>query len=93
MRPGIGELMGVLREGRVHYEDYDVAVLTGVILKDMARGLKGEGGSLAMIPSYVGPVERIPVDEPVIVIDAGGTNLRSALVRFDGTGEPHVEHS
>ncbi len=92
MKPGIGELMGALREGRVHYEDFDVAVLTGMILKDMTLGLEGKGGSLEMIPSYVGPVERIPTDEPVIVIDAGGTNLRSALVRFDAKREPHVEH-
>jgi hexokinase len=84
--------MGALRKGRAHYEDYDVAVLVGMILKDMAYGLQGKDSSLEMIPTYVGPVERIPVDEPVIVVDAGGTNLRSALVRFDATGEPQVEH-
>jgi hexokinase len=91
MKPGISELMGVLRAGRAHYADFDVAVLAGMILEDMAHGLKGKGGSLEMIPSYVGPVERIPADEPVIVVDAGGTNLRSAIVRFDVSGEAHVE--
>ena len=92
MKAGISELMGALRKGRVHYEDYDVAVLVGMILRDMAQGLEGRGGSLEMIPTYVRPPESIPADEPVIVVDAGGTNLRSALVRFDSGGEPHVEY-
>ncbi|HUJ68097.1 MAG TPA: hypothetical protein VLW86_01165 [Syntrophorhabdales bacterium] len=92
MKAGINELMDTLRKGRVHYEDYDVAVLVGMILKDMALGLEGKGSSLEMIPTYVGPAQNIPVGEPVIVLDAGGTNLRSALVRFDSSGEPHVEH-
>lgn len=92
MKRGFGDLMAALRKGRIHYEDYDVAVLTGMILKDMALGLEGKGSSLEMIPTYLSPVERIPVDEPVIVIDAGGTNLRSALVRFDAHGEARVEH-
>ncbi|MGA2106053.1 MAG: hexokinase [Syntrophorhabdales bacterium] len=90
MKQGISELMGALRKGRVHYEDYDVAVLVGMILRDMAQGLEGKGGTLEMIPTYVRPPESIPADEPVIVVDAGGTNLRSALVRFDSGGEPHV---
>ena len=92
MKPGIRELMDALRKGRVHYEDYDVALLVGMILRDMALGLEGKGGSLEMIPTYLGPAESIPAGEPVIVLDAGGTNLRSALVRFDSSGEPHVEH-
>jgi hypothetical protein len=43
MKQGISELMGALRKGRVHYEDYDVAVLVGMILRDMAQGLEGKG--------------------------------------------------
>jgi hexokinase len=92
MRAGIGELMDALRKGRAHYEDYDVAVLVGMILKDMTLGLEGRPSSLEMIPTYVGPGKNIPAGEPVIVLDAGGTNLRSALVTFDAKGEPHVEH-
>lgn len=83
--------MDVLRKGRIHYADFDVAVLSGMILREMAAGLRGKESSLEMIPSFVGPVEHIPVNRPVIVLDAGGTNLRSALVRFDGGGEPQVE--
>ena len=38
MKPGISELMGALRKGRVHYADFDVAVLAGMILEGYGSG-------------------------------------------------------
>ncbi len=54
--------------------------------EEMALGLAGKGGSLPMIPTYLSDTGRIPLNEPVAVIDAGGTNFRCALVQITEGG-------
>lgn len=54
--------------------------------EEMALGLAGKGGSLPMIPTYLSDAGKIPMGEPVVVIDAGGTNFRCGLVRFTAEG-------
>ena len=54
--------------------------------EDMERGLQGQRSSMPMIPTYLSDSGRIPQGVPAAVIDAGGTNFRSALVTFDGDG-------
>ncbi len=49
---------------------------------EMAAGLAGEGSSLRMIPTYLSAESLPRRGEPVIVLDAGGTNLRVALMEF-----------
>jgi hexokinase len=44
-----------------------------------------------MLPSYISPVNRAPAGKVVIALDAGGTNLRAARVRFDETGRAVTE--
>jgi hexokinase len=61
------------------------------VLIDMERGLKGQSSSLPMIPSYISPVAGVPPDKTVLALDAGGTNLRAALVHFDGQGKAVAE--
>ncbi len=51
-------------------------------LQEMKEGLANGNSSLKMIPTYIEIGDSIPYDTDVIVIDAGGTNLRTALVRF-----------
>ena len=53
---------------------------------EMERGLAGKGGSIPMIPTYLSDAGEIPKGEPVVVIDAGGTNFRCALVSFSDEG-------
>ena len=53
---------------------------------EMNKGLTSTGSSLPMLPSYLGINEPIPTDRPVIVIDAGGTNLRVCVVEFKSNG-------
>jgi hexokinase len=53
----------------------------------MERGLEGKTSSLAMIPSYITPVSHIPAEKTVLAMDAGGTNLRVSLVRFNRNSE------
>ncbi len=73
-------------------------------LKEMKKGLQGdEKGSLEMIPTYTTIDAEIKAGDKVIVLDAGGTNFRVALVTFDEnltpvisnykkTGMPGVHH-
>ena len=60
--------------------DVDRQALITAFLSEMEKGLKGEASSLRMIPSYVGVNGRIPKGAVAAVLDAGGTNFRSALV-------------
>ena len=54
--------------------------------EEMERGLAGEKSSLPMIPTYLSDDGAIPKAAPVVVIDAGGTNFRKALITFDDSG-------
>ena len=49
-------------------------------LSEMEKGLRGEPSSLRMIPTYVGVNGKIPQGSKAAVLDAGGTNFRSAIV-------------
>ena len=60
----------------------DAAAMTA----EMERGLAGEKSSLPMIPTYIRSEGAIPKGQSVAVIDAGGTNFRSALVTFTDGG-------
>jgi hexokinase len=58
--------------------------------QEMQKGLEGKGGSLAMLPTYIGVDKLIPPGKTALVIDAGGTNLRVCKVKFDDKGEPNI---
>jgi hexokinase len=45
-----------------------------------------------MIPAYISPAARVPPDKTVIALDAGGTNLRAALIHFDRRGKAAPEN-
>lgn len=70
----------------------DFEKLLSDFMSEMSAGLAGTGSSLAMIPSYVSIGRSVPVGKPVIVLDAGGTNLRVCLVAFDAAGKPEISH-
>ena len=67
-------------------ERIDPDAWIGPMREEMERGLAGESCSMEMIPTYLSDSGRIPQGVPAAVIDAGGTNFRSALVTFDGEG-------
>ena len=76
-----------------HYDQIDPVALVEDVLYDMERGLRGQHSSLPMIPAYISPLSGIIPGKTVIALDAGGTNLRSALVKFDESGKAVVEKS
>jgi hexokinase len=61
-------------------KEIDRAGLIATFLSEMEKGLAGEASSLRMIPTYVGVDGKIPQGAKAAVLDAGGTNFRSARV-------------
>lgn len=62
-------------------------------LDHMEKGLMGEKSSLPMLPAYL-TVDALPEESrDVIVMDAGGTNLRVSLLRITPGQKPQIlEH-
>jgi hexokinase len=76
-----------------HYALCDPLTLMSDVVIDMERGLRGQSSHLPMLPAYISPVSRVPPGKQVIALDAGGTNLRAALIRFDEHGKAVAENS
>lgn len=89
MRDIIAETNEFLREISMHPDFTDIQAVTEIIISEIEKGLRGEDSSIPMIPTYISlhgtPSEKVPI----IAIDAGGTNLRIALVSFE-KGKPIV---
>ncbi len=62
---------------------FDIIASAKRMLEEMERGLRGEQSSYPMIPTYLKTTGKIPENQYVAVIDAGGTNFRSALAHFE----------
>lgn len=71
----------------------DTYSLSQKMLQQCKDGLMHADATVPMIPTYLKVSGNIRLNEPVIVIDAGGTNFRSALVVFneDGAEISHVK--
>ncbi|MCF7915918.1 MAG: hexokinase [Spirochaetaceae bacterium] len=69
--------------------DMDQSVRT--FLSEMEKGLTGSDSSLHMIPTYLNSQGDLPLNTPVIVLDAGGTNFRVAQVQFTSEGKALIE--
>ena len=72
--------------------DIDMEKMCQIFLQEMERGLAAEQSSLAMLPTYIEIERQIPLNKPVIVMDAGGTNFRVATVSFDQDGNSKIEN-
>lgn len=72
-----------LKKNDMDYERIDIKKEAETFIEDMSMGLAGEAGYLDMLPTYIPMNDVIPSNEPVIVMDAGGTNFRVATVYFD----------
>ncbi|MGN1399837.1 MAG: hypothetical protein ACI4WG_07565 [Erysipelotrichaceae bacterium] len=75
-----------LKKYNQHFSDISIDDTVSLMLKDMQNGLKGQPSSLLMIPTYLSTSGQLPLNLPVVVIDAGGTNLRIAAVQFTENG-------
>ena len=84
------ESVRFLAENGLDVPGIDREELLRTFATEMQAGLCGEPSSLMMIPSFIYPDKPVQTDKPVIVLDAGGTNLRAAVVRIDKEGNPHI---
>ncbi|MFZ4394022.1 MAG: hexokinase [Kiritimatiellia bacterium] len=80
-----------LTDNGLSVADLDPEALLPQFNTAMTRGLDGATDALPMIPAFVTIDRPVPPDTRVAVLDAGGTNLRVALVWFDAHGKPHIE--
>lgn len=89
MKNILKETNDFLRKISMHFDATNIMSVTEQFMSEMENGLNGQTSSLQMIPTYISAKGSAPDNKPVIAIDAGGTNLRVALVTFIN-GVPEV---
>ena len=67
-------------------ESIDLHSCTMAFCRELQAGLEGKESSLMMIPTYISPGHGSLAGKTAIAIDAGGTNMRTALVSFTEIG-------
>lgn len=76
-----------LKSKKLSIEAFDFEACVAEIKTSMEKSLYTNDGGLPMLPAFVKPSSLIKFDEPVLVIDAGGTNVRVAKLSFNQEGE------
>lgn len=76
----------------MHPDDLDMMAELAKLRANMENGLAGNctASDCKMLPAFVSPDRKPPLGEKVLTLDAGGTNLRAALVSFTEDG-PVIE--
>jgi hexokinase len=72
-----------LKKHNLSAASFDMKSITDDFIAEMKLGLEGKVRSLQMIPTYLGAEGKIKPNEPVVAIDAGGTNFRAVKMSFD----------
>jgi len=72
-----------IKKHKLSAAELDIKTITDDFISEMKNGLEGKGGSLLMLPTYIGAEGKIKPNEPVVAIDAGGTNFRAVKMSFD----------
>ena len=81
-----------LNKYRMNHEAINSQKYVDIFLKEMQNGLAGTESSLKMLPTFIQFRNKISLNKPVIVIDAGGTNFRSAVISFKDRNNPVIEN-
>ncbi len=80
-----------LRRHDMHYARMPFDELVRLYREDMDDALAGRPSTVYMLPSYIRADEEPRRGESVLVIDAGGTNLRAGRAHFDENGRPEID--
>jgi hexokinase len=83
-------IVDFLKKYSMDHSDIDIDAYCKIFLEEMANGLDGNPSSLLMIPTYIEISSTLPLNKPVIVLDAGGTNFRTAVVCFNDEKKPVI---
>ena len=86
------EVIDFLHSKSMDFKSIDMERSAEDFLDEMERGLSGAPSSLQMIPTHIGVESDIPLNTPVIVLDAGGTNFRVATMYFDEASKPVIQN-
>jgi hexokinase len=81
-----------LEEHKLRAEDMNIQHIVDLFTSDMLKGLDGKESTLRMIPTYIEADNQFLTDITVVAIDAGGTNFRSALVKFNELGKLEISN-
>ena len=81
-----------MKKHGMDYSDIDMDSCCRIFLEEMERGLAGQESSLEMIPTYIETERDVPTEQKVVVMDAGGTNFRVAVVHFTNQKQPTIEN-
>lgn len=92
MRTEKDRVVEFLDQYQMNHQRIMMAECCDRFLGEMERGLEGNHASLAMFPTFIEAEREIPLNERVIVIDAGGTNLRTGMLYFDDAGQAVIEN-
>lgn len=76
-----------LSEHKMRAADINFQNIIDLFTVDMLNGLAGKESTLRMIPTYIEADNQFLTGVPVVAVDAGGTNFRSALVEFNNHGK------
>lgn len=82
--------MTFLRNGGLDLFRIDRERILKLFEEEMNAGLAGKPSSLLMIPSFITIDRAVRTNTPVVVLDAGGTNLRTAVVSIDADGRAKI---
>lgn len=80
------QVLSFLKKYSMDPESIDLHSCTLAFRNELQAGLEGGKSSLMMIPTYLSPGSRQLKGRTAIAIDAGGTNMRTALVSFGENG-------
>src|SRR5664279_5987781 len=75
-----------LEEHKIKSDVITIQSIVDMFTSEMLNGLAGKESSLRMIPTYIEADNQFLTGVPVVAIDAGGTNFRAALVKFNKFG-------
>lgn len=81
-----------LEEHKLRADDINTQQIVDLFTSDMLKGLDGRESTLRMIPTYIEADNQFLTGVPVVAVDAGGTNFRAALVKFNLMGKLEISN-
>jgi len=81
-----------LEEHKLRADDINTQQIVDLFTSDMLNGLDGRESTLRMIPTYIEADNQFLTGVPVVAVDAGGTNFRAALVKFNLMGKLEISN-
>jgi Hexokinase len=81
-----------VEDHKLRSSDINTQQIVDLFTTDMLNGLVGEKSTLRMIPTYIEAENKFLTEVSVVAVDAGGTNFRAALVKFNTKGKLEISN-